>query len=175
MLNRKYITLLVIGTAVLAIAYVLFANISVQRVGTDVGNAAPDYELPMYNQKSGSLSDYDGNVIVMNMWASWCEPCTEEIPALMEFQEAYREEGVTVLTVNMNSYERTQEEPEQFVEEYNMERSPAMVDKEGEVADLYNIQRLPTTYIIKRDGTIVEKVEGPVSFDDLEQLVESEL
>ncbi|SFP24784.1 TlpA family protein disulfide reductase [Salibacterium halotolerans] len=175
MLQRKYITMLVLGVSVLAVAYVLFSSISFQKVGADIGNAAPRFELPMYNGEEGSLSDYEGDVIVLNMWASWCGPCTEEIPALMEFQESYRDRGVTVLTVNMNSFERNQKEPRNFVETYNMTRSPAMIDKEGKVADLYNIQRLPTTYIIGRNRTIVDKTVGPVEVDDLEELVESEL
>ncbi|MGY4690200.1 TlpA family protein disulfide reductase [Salibacterium sp. K-3] len=175
MMQRKYITMLVLGVSALALAYVLFSNISVQKVGTSIGDAAPRFELPMYNEEQGSLTDYEGDVIVLNMWASWCGPCTEEIPALMEFQESYRDEGVTVLTVNMNSFERNQEEPREFVDTYNMDRSPAMIDENGEVAELYDIQRLPTTYIIGRGRTIVDKTVGPLRVEDLEELVKSEL
>ncbi|MFD2704351.1 TlpA family protein disulfide reductase [Salibacterium lacus] len=175
MLQRKYMTMLVLGVAVLAVVYVLFSSISFQKVGAEVGNAAPRFELPMYDGKEGSLSEYEGDVIVLNMWASWCKPCTEEIPALMEFQETYRDQGVTVLTVNMNSFERSQDDPRKFVDTYNMSRSPAMIDQEGEVAELYNVQRLPTTYIIGRDRTVVDKTVGQVALDDLEKLVENEL
>ncbi|SFL69255.1 Peroxiredoxin [Salibacterium qingdaonense] len=175
MLQRKYITMLVLGVSVLAVAYVLFSSISFQKVGAGIGEAAPRFELPMYNGEEGSLSQYEGDVIVLNMWASWCKPCTEEIPALMEFQESYRERGVTVLTVNMNSFERNQDDPESFVDTYNMSRSPAMIDEDGEVAELYNVQRLPTTYIIGRDRTIVDKTVGQVELDDLKKLVENEL
>ncbi|RSL32023.1 TlpA family protein disulfide reductase [Salibacterium salarium] len=174
MLNHKYVTILVLATAAAAIAYVLFANISVQKVGTDIGDTAPNYELPMYNGQTASLTDYEGDIIVMNMWASWCEPCKEEVPALLDFHNSYKEQGVTVLTVNMD-LKGSKKAAEEFVEDYNMTTTPAMKNGEGKVDDLYNITHLPTTYIISRDRTIVEKVAGPLSFEQLEDIVEKEL
>ncbi|WP_185819541.1 TlpA family protein disulfide reductase [Salibacterium salarium] len=173
-LNRKYVTIIVLVTAVAAIAYVLFANVSVQRVGTDIGDAAPNYELPMYSGGTGSLTDYEGDVIVMNMWASWCEPCEEEIPALMDFSQSYKQKGVTVLTVNMD-LKGSKDAAEEFVKNYNMTNTPAMRDADGEIDELYNINHLPTTYIINRDRTIVEKHAGPLTFEQLEEMVEENL
>ncbi|MFB4163522.1 peroxiredoxin family protein [Alteribacillus sp. JSM 102045] len=171
-MKQKYITSLVIAAAVVAIGYVLFTNISVQKVGTEKGDAAADFTLPMYNGENHSLSSYEGDIVIMNMWASWCEPCTKEIPELMELHKEYNDQGVTVLTINMNSYERNQTEAEKFVEEFDMTQTPAMIDEEGEVADLYNLQYLPTTYVIASDGTITEKIAGETNFEQLEEIIE---
>ncbi len=90
---------------------------------------------------------------------------------MLQLHEDYHAEGVSVLTINMNSYERTREDAQRFVEEYNMTEAPAVIDLEGDVADMYNIQYLPTTYIIDEDGIIVDKIPGEVSYELLEQKV----
>ncbi|WP_158735238.1 peroxiredoxin [Alteribacillus sp. YIM 98480] len=174
-MNKKFITSMVLVAAIIIISYVIFTNISAQEVGTQEGDAAADFTLPSYNGEERSLSSYEGNIVIMNMWASWCEPCTEEIPELMEFHEQYEEQGVVVLTINMNSFERKQEHAEKFVEQFDMRQTPALIDEEGEVADLYNLQYLPTTYIITRDGTIAEKIAGEIDFKQLEEKVADQL
>ncbi|WP_240377638.1 TlpA family protein disulfide reductase [Bacillus piscicola] len=174
-MNRKVVTSLILIVAAAAILFVVFTNLSVSRVGTEKGDIAPDFTLPMYNGNEGSLSNYEGNVVIMNLWASWCDPCRREMPELMKLHQEYKDKGVTVVTVNMNSYERTQEEAEKFVKEHDMEQTPAMIDEEGEVADLYNLQLLPTTYILDENRKIVDKIAGETNFEQLENKIKEHL
>ncbi|WP_157842923.1 TlpA family protein disulfide reductase [Bacillus sp. FJAT-44742] len=168
---KKKLTMFILIVAGVAGMFVVYTNLTIERVGVEVGNAAVDFTLPTWTEEERSLSSYSGDIVIMNMWASWCEPCTREIPDLLQLHEDYHAEGVSVLTINMNSYERTREDAQRFVEEYNMTEAPAVIDVEGDVADMYNIQYLPTTYIIDEDGIIVDKIPGEVSYELLEQKV----
>lgn len=165
-MNKIVITRVVLILAVVAGVYVILANATLNKVGIEIGDKAPNYTLPTFEGEAQSLSDYKGNIVVMNMWASWCEPCTREIPDLMRLHNTYDE--VTLVAVNMNSYERNRDGAESFVEEYDMNRIPSLIDEEGEVASLYQLQHLPTTYIIDEDGIIVERMEGETTFEQLE-------
>ncbi|MFB5661562.1 TlpA family protein disulfide reductase [Alteribacillus sp. HJP-4] len=171
-MNSKWRTTVILGLAVAAVAYVFFTNVTVPKVGSDVGDAAPDFQASSYQGEKLSLSSFEEDVVILNMWASWCEPCTEEIPALIDIHENYQSEGLTLVTLNMNSYERTREDGENFVKELDMTRTPALIDEDGSIAEVYNIQALPTTYIIDRNGIIVEKISGEVSFAQLDQIIQ---
>ncbi|SFE32030.1 TlpA family protein disulfide reductase [Alteribacillus iranensis] len=171
-MNRKVTTAIVLGLTFIALGYVIITNIAVPKVGTNEGDLAPDYTLPMYNGEERSLSSYEDSIVIMNMWASWCEPCTREMPDLIRLHEDYEDSGVNVVTVNMNSYEKNQEEAEKFVEEFGMMSTPAMIDVDGEVADMYNLQLLPTTYIFDENRRIVEKISGETSYEQLEEKIQ---
>ncbi|WP_374561854.1 peroxiredoxin family protein [Sinobaca sp. H24] len=77
--------------------YIIISG-SARQVGSEPGDRAPDFSLPSYSTgEDTALSDYHGNLIVLNMWASWCEPCVRELPALLDIHENYREEDVKVI------------------------------------------------------------------------------
>ncbi|SDH10647.1 Peroxiredoxin [Alteribacillus persepolensis] len=174
-MKQKHITITAVCIALVVIGYIVYSNFASENAGNEEGDTAIDFTLPSYNGEDLTLSSYEGNVVIMNMWASWCEPCTDEIPALIDFHHAYRNKGVVVLTINMNSYETDQKDAKQFVEEFNMTQTPAMIDEEGDIAEMYSIQYLPTTFIIDRDGTIARKVAGEVDFERLETIVQDYL
>ncbi|WP_252313301.1 hypothetical protein [Sinobaca sp. H24] len=77
--------------------------------------------------------------------------------------------------MNMNSYERTQEEAEAFAEEFNLSQSPSAIDIDGDMADAYQLQYLPTTVIIDEDGIIIEKIAGEVTYERMEQVIEENI
>lgn len=174
-MNKKKVTLIIIGLAAAAVLYIIISG-SARQVGSEPGDRAPDFSLPSYSTgEDTALSDYHGNLIVLNMWASWCEPCVRELPALLDIHENYREEDVEVITMNMNSYERTQEEAEAFAEEFNLSQSPSAIDIDGDMADAYQLQYLPTTVIIDEDGIIIEKIAGEVTYERMEQVIEENI
>lgn len=172
-MNKKLLSYVVLAIAVLLIAYV-FITFQSKEVGTEKGNIVPNFTSPAWNTDSdiGSLSDYEGDVIVLNLWATWCENCKEEMPALMKFHEDYKSEGVTVLAVNMTRYELAprEENVENFVNEMNL-TMPIFYNHDDEFYQTYKPFGLPTTYIVDREGIIQEVITGEVTYELLEELV----
>ncbi len=155
--------------AVLVIA-VLFLQ-ERQAVGNKPGMLAEDFTLPMYEQDQGSLSDYAGQVVILNMWASWCGPCRAELPDLMKLQADYGEQGLSVLAVNMQFTERTVKDAPEFIEEMKL-TLPVFFDEDGDVWDRYQLVGLPTTFIIDRKGRIKQKIPGEVNYEGLQKIIE---
>lgn len=172
-MNRKGITYFVLIIAVLLIGYV-FLTFDSKQVGTEVGNIVPDFTSSSWNtdRDTGSLSDYEGDVIVLNLWATWCEPCRDEMPALMKFHDDYQNEGITVIGANMTRFERAprEETVQKFIEELNI-TIPIFYSHDDEFYNMYKPLGLPSTYIIDRDGMIQEKITGEVTYEMLEEIV----
>lgn len=168
-MKRKMTTIVLLIAAAVLIAVVVFHER--QQVGNEPGMLAEDFTLPMHERDEGSLSDYFGDVIVLNIWASWCKPCQKEMPELMKLQEDYGDEGLKVLTVNAHFTERTVEDAPKFIEEMGI-TLPVFFDEDGVVWDRYQLIGLPTTYIIDRKGRIKHKIPGEVNYEGLKPLVE---
>ena len=120
------------------------------------GFLAPDFELPTLDGGAIRLSDLRGQRVVLNFWATWCPPCKAEMPALVREYERYKSQGLVVLAINQA------EEPQKvmaFQAQYGL-TFPILMDYRMDVADLYRIRSLPTTFFIAPDGVIVDKVEG---------------
>jgi peroxiredoxin len=167
---KRNLTIVVLSIAVaLVIGTVFFQDRKV--VGNEPGMIAENFNLPMHQQDSGALYDYKGDVIILNLWASWCEPCKDEMPDLMKLDLDYQEKGLTVLTVNMQTFERTLNDAPNFIEDLEI-TLPVFFDENGVVADRYNVIGMPTTYIIGRDGTIEHLIRGEVHYEGLASLIE---
>ncbi|MFC0473380.1 TlpA disulfide reductase family protein [Halalkalibacter kiskunsagensis] len=167
---KRRVTISVLGIVVVLIIGIVFFQ-ERQEIGNEPGMIAENFILPMHTQESGELWDYHGDIIILNMWASWCEPCRDEMPDLMDLQRDYSEEGLTILTVNMQTFERTLQDAPNFIEELEI-TLPVFFDVEGVVADRYKIIGMPITYIIGRDGTIEHFIRGEVHYDGLESLIQ---
>ncbi len=130
--------------------------------GLEVGQQAPAFELETIEGETVALSDYAGEQVVLNFWASWCPPCREELPELIEFGE---ETGIPVLGVNVTKNERRgKADVEAFLTEVPVS-FPVLLDEAGVVEKTYRVVALPTTYVIGTDGRITAKQIGPVDFD----------
>ncbi|QDI91956.1 TlpA family protein disulfide reductase [Salicibibacter cibarius] len=168
---RKVISIGALLIAVLVIGSVIYNTISSPPVGANQGEEAPDIELPQANGEDMTLSDLQGTFVIMNLWASWCEPCIREFPLLDQVHQEYSDDGVKVLAVNMTSFERTTDEAMEFLNDHPV-TMPILFDMEGEVADAYQIEGLPTTYFINEEGIIVDTVVGEVTEDMIEERLE---
>lgn len=166
---KRKMTVLVVIIAALALVAVLFFQ-DKEEIGNSPGMIAENFTLPMYKQEPSELHDYFGDVIILNVWASWCEPCKKEMPAFMELQDDYGDQGLTVLAMNMQTAERTLEDAPKFIEEMNI-TLPIFFDEDGIVSDRYQIVGLPTTYIIDRKGKIKQKIPGEVNYEGLEKII----
>lgn len=116
---------------------------------------APPFELTDLEGQTISLADSDGQVRLVDFWATWCAPCREEIPMFNELQEAYGDKGFTILAVS----DEGPDVQRPFAEEYGL-RYTSLVGTEQIGAD-YGVLSLPTAYLIDREGRIVDHFIGP--------------
>ena len=128
-----------------------------------IGTTAPDFTVQDAQSKV-TLSQFRGQIVVLNFWATWCPPCVEEMPSLVEMQRRMKAKGVTVLAVSMDVDDGAYR---QFVKEHNVNlltvRDP---DQKSNV--LYGTFKFPETYVIDRNGVIRRKFIGAVDWTDPE-------
>jgi peroxiredoxin len=131
------------------------------------GHAAPNFTLQSLDGEPVSLHDYAGQVVLVNMWATWCPPCKAEMPALNAFYEAYQAEGFVVLALNSQEEAAT---VQAFIEA-NGFSFPVLLDSQAEVMNQYHVRGLPTTFIIDRNGFIAHIQSGQITSQQLEAMV----
>lgn len=171
---RKYI---VWAVALVVLVLLGLAYRNSQQTRPVVGNRAPDLDLNFYagyewnSQPAARLSDLQGNVVVLNFWASWCAPCRDEAEFLEAVSREYADRGVVFLGVAWSDTERKAIE---YLAEYDI-TYPNAPDLGLGGADTYRITGVPETYVIDRDGTIRYFHEGPLTVTQLRQLLESTL
>jgi len=120
---------------------------------------APTARLPVLGHAGeASLADYKGKVVVLNFWASWCKPCTEELPLLERTHKAISGRNATVLGAN---YQDVSDSALQFVRRFKLSY-PSLRDRDGEFADRYGSRAFPETFVIDRRGRIAAQRRGPV-------------
>jgi len=131
------------------------------------GNQALDFELASLDGGNVALSDFQGQIIIMNMWATWCPPCRAEMPGLDQFYQAHKADGVVVLAVNGQESEST---VRPFIES-NSFTFPVLLDLDGAVGRQYMARSFPTTFVIDRNGRIQHVKVGQITERELEQIV----
>lgn len=157
-----------ITAAVAFIALLAFGLVAKGGPSLDIGDTAPDAAIdPLGGGEDVSLSDYRGEWVLLNFWASWCDPCRDEAPAIEEF--ANRNRG-KVVVVGMDSKENSVD-AQQFADEYGLSYQ-LLHDGEGEMMDSYNVKGLPESFLIDPDGEIALIYRGPVDEEILRQSFE---
>jgi cytochrome c biogenesis protein CcmG/thiol:disulfide interchange protein DsbE len=122
------------------------------------GFLAPDFSLEQLGGGEISLSNLRGQVVVLNIWASWCPPCRAEMPALQRVYESNQDRGLHVLGIHTTFQDR-----EAAAIEFAMQQDisfPILLDRSGLVSRMYQMRALPTTFFIDRAGIIQEVVIG---------------
>lgn len=132
-------------------------------------SSAPDFTLGTLDGSTITLSDLEGQVILINFWATWCPPCRKEMPALQQINNQYQERGFTVLAVNLRQ-ETAQVSP--FVKDLGL-TFPVLLDLDGQVARRYRVRALPTTFLVDRSGVIRETIVGQLLHARVEDQVGS--
>ena len=122
------------------------------------GFLAPDFELKTPTGETVKLSDLRGQAVLVNLWATWCPPCRAEMQSIEKVYNEYKDQGFTVLAVNM-TYQDNQLEIMPFVNEQGL-TFPILLDETGDMANAYQLKSLPSSYFINRDGMINEVVIG---------------
>ena len=118
---------------------------------------APDFELVDMNGMNHSIADYRGKVILINFWATWCKPCTTEMPSLNSLYNAYKKRGFEVVAV---STDRNASSVRKFLGREKGIDFLVLLDPGSETMRQYGVFSLPTTFLINTSGMIVEKFMG---------------
>jgi len=129
------------------------------------GKEARPFTLKDLEGRDVSLSDYKGKIVFLNFWATWCPPCRKEMPSMESLQNKFGTEDFVILAVATDRKGADLVRP--FVEEKKLSFK-VLIDDKSDVADAYGVIALPTTYIIGRDGIIIELVRGGAEWDDAE-------
>lgn len=135
--------------------------------GVQIGNAAPVFTLKTLDGRSIKLSDFRGQKVLLNFWATWCPPCKAEVPEFERFYQEHHKENIEILAVDIFAQEKGKEVVENFIKDYSM-TYPVVLDESGSVANTYRVSAIPTTYVIDTKGIITHKVTGAMSYQALQ-------
>ena len=129
-----------------------------------IGEPAPDFVLVSTDGEEMTLSDFQGQPVIVNFWATWCAPCRFEMPELQEAVEAYAGDNLALLAVNR---EEEAETIIDFFAELSADEGidftfPSLLDDRAEVAEAYGVFNMPTTYFINAEGVVTAVHRGPV-------------
>ncbi len=122
---------------------------------------APDFKLIDTQSKAHSLSDYRGKVVLLNFWATWCEPCRKEIPSLQRAWEYLRPKGGVVLAIN---YGDSGPVIDQFLKEVPV-NFPVLLSVDDDLLTQWSVKGLPMTFVIDPQGRIAYRIPGDLEWD----------
>jgi peroxiredoxin len=128
------------------------------------GMPAPDFELPDLEGRSVSLGEQRGNVVFINLWATWCAPCRTEAPALERLYRELGGQGFEILAISIDDAE-DQESVEAFRDEFQL-TFPILLDPERRAYAAYQATGVPETYVVDAEGRLSEWFIGPRSWDE---------
>ena len=180
---------LILATLVGIVAFALFANratrIPVQRtVNANQENkstVSQDFTLKDLDDHDVSLSQFKGKVVLVNFWATWCGPCKIEIPWLVGLQDKYAARGFTVLGVAMDEEGKSAVAPFVQKERFKVAGTPQSMNYpivlgNDATADKFGgLFGFPTSVLISKDGRVVKRVDGLVSYDEIDRAIQSQL
>ncbi|MGI9528319.1 MAG: TlpA family protein disulfide reductase [Acidimicrobiia bacterium] len=162
-----------------AVVFMLLAFVFASRFGSDptlsasplIGKPAPPSDIALADGSGTvSVADFPGDIVVVNFWASWCLGCRDEHGALVQASEDYADFDTTFIAVN---YQDQPDRAAAFLDELGVSTSTVYtVDDGSETAFAWGVLGLPETFFVDRDGTVVGKVSGPVSYALLSQTID---
>ena len=140
-----------------------FAVVTAPRTPSPLGRGAdsPPFSLVDLDGGSHSLEDLRGRVVLLNFWATWCKPCEDEMPAMGRLYTALKEQGFELLAISVDDGDA---EVRSFRDRLSL-RFPVLLDQGKQVSKLYQTYRFPESFLVDRDGVIVERYIGPKEWD----------
>jgi len=134
---------------IIALVFCVFAASSLASSGLE-GQQAPDFALKSSTGENLRLSEFRGDVVMINFWATWCGPCRQEMPLLDELYSRYQRVGFSLLGVNIDDDSRR---AMQMIDELGV-NFPVLFDARKDVSKLYEVEAMPVTVIVDREGTV---------------------
>jgi peroxiredoxin len=129
-------------------------NIEKKQTEEKTLNTAPDFTLIDLDGNKHTLSDYKGNVVILDFWATFCPPCRIEIPHFIEFYDKYKDSGLVILGVGLDGEEKLKSFRDAMGINY-----PILVGDRA-TAIIYNVQAIPVTFILNSEGEIIKRILG---------------
>ncbi|MFG6118503.1 MULTISPECIES: thiol-disulfide oxidoreductase ResA [Thalassobacillus] len=165
--RRMIFRTLTLAVLVGLVIFAIIGNLSQDDAVVAEGEQAPNFELEQFGTEGErkSLDDFKGKGVMLNFWATYCKPCEEEMPYMQELYPKYKEKGVEIVGVNLDS---TKLVVNRFIDKYELTFTN-LHDKNGQVMDQYGISPIPSTFFIDENGEIVDKVIGPLTLEKLEE------
>jgi len=145
------------------------------------GTPAPDVTFKDLEGKDIPLSSFKGKVVLINFWATWCEPCYVEIPWLIEMQQKYGERGFTVLGVSMDDEGKAAVAPFLAKERFNVNGQklpmnyPIVLGNDDAATKFGGLLGYPTSFLISKDGKEIKKIQGLIPYQEITKAIESQL
>lgn len=165
-MRRSYLLLLVflvsLGMASPVFASGFLPGAKSQGVAA-IGRPAPDFTLPKLDGTKVSLSQYRGQVVLVNFWATWCPYCRQEMPSMARLNEVFGSSKFVLLAINVEQ-NGAQTVPS-FLKTHPY-TFPILLDSQGKVQHSYGVYSFPETFIVGKNGVIVNKVVGAVDWSD---------
>jgi len=171
---RSLLTIAVLAVAVAAVGFTSGSAGASERQGEGLlktGTMAPDWTLKDAEGESHSLSDYEGKIVVLDFWATWCGPCVKAMPGLQKLHEKYADKGVAV--IGMNTSESG--DPVAFMKKKNF--TYQLLLNADPVSNAYRVRGIPAFYVLDGEGTIVFSAVGfsPGHEKEIEKVINEEL
>ena len=168
MADKKWDRILPVLIGVLVVALIaVVAESTIERI-VEVGDTAPGFALVTDEGQRLSRSQFGGQLLVLNFWATWCVPCVQELPSLNQFQKQFASSGVVVLGVSVDQNERAYR---QFLQRAGVTFRTSR-DPEADLSSRYGTFKYPETYVIDRNGKVLQKHIGPRDWMDQRLLAE---
>ncbi len=121
-----------------------------------------EFSLLDLDENLREFKEFEGKVIAVNFWATWCPPCREELPSMQDTFLEYKDQGFTILGVNVGE---EWDNVASFLSSYNID-FPILLDQNSDVMMDWQAYGLPTTFIISRDGKITHRIDGGRDWND---------
>ncbi|UCC73330.1 MAG: TlpA family protein disulfide reductase [Gemmatimonadota bacterium] len=132
--------------------------------GVEVGDRVPDYSAPNLTGAEISFADHLGDVVLINVWATWCGPCRVEMPPIQESYNRFKDRGFTVLAISIDTGPGYRDKAAQFVAELGLD-FPVLLDPESRIERVLQTVGVPETFVLDREGRIVKRLIGATDWD----------
>jgi cytochrome c biogenesis protein CcmG/thiol:disulfide interchange protein DsbE len=164
--DPKYIIFFVFIIIIVAVVILLqqkdlFFNLTISRPPVRPGLPAPNFTFPGLDGKKMSLTDLKGKVVFLNVWATWCPPCREEMPSMENLYQELKGKDFEILAISIDASGAKVVTP--FMKEFKLS-FPALLDPENTVQNLYGTTGVPESFIINKEGIIEKIVIGPMDW-----------
>ncbi|MGN1401251.1 MAG: thiol-disulfide oxidoreductase ResA [Bacillus sp. (in: firmicutes)] len=153
--RRLVVRTVILIVLAVGIAYTLYANFTKEEnKAIAKGQVAPDFVVTDLDGNEHRLSDYKGKGVFLNFWGTWCKPCEKEMPYMNNLYEEYEAQGVQILAVNVGETELA---VQKFVNKHDLV-FPVAIDKTEQIMEAYGVSPLPVTFLIDKEGKIVDEL-----------------
>ncbi len=161
--SKKIPSILILFSGIFLFAF-SFSDAQLIPVDAQEYRQAPDYKAITLDGNPASVSDYRGKVILVNVWATWCLRCRDEMPSLDKLQSLKSFDNLKVFPINVGKEKK--EKAEKFFQEYKIENLDLYIDDSVNLANKFKLRGLPTTVIINKEGEEFARIVGGIDFSD---------